>query len=601
MKRHDSDDARIPRFDRAFFSSENTFTRIGDGKLGGKTEGLLSIRDTLEEIQTDGAFGPIRIAIPRLTVLATDVFDAFMERNHLFDVALSGQPDERIAHAFQKADLPSEILGDLRGLIEKVHTPLAVRSSSLLEDALGRPFAGVYETKMIPNNQPEAGSRFHRLVEAVRLIYASTFFRDARAYRRVAGVGDDAEKMAVIIQEVVGERHGNRFYPHLSLVCRSYNYYPTGRARPDQGVVSLALGLGKTIVDGGICWSYCPAYPTAPPPYGSVSQLLKESQTRFWAVNMGPPPAYDPIAETEYLLDGDLADAEYDGTIRHLVSTYDPGSDRLVPGMGIDGPRVLNFSSLLQFNEVPVNPAVRKLLQACEEALDAKVEIELAMTLPGGGAEGPPRMGFLQLRPMVAPETAIEINPEEMSGPGVLIASERAMGNGIVDSIQDVVYTRPSAFEARHTRVIAAQIEKVNLRLLGEGRPYLLIGFGRWGSSDPWLGIPVTWSQVSGAKAMVEAMLPSMNVEPSQGSHFFHNLSRFEVSYFSVGQGAGNGVIDWERLEGQEVVEETEFLRHVRFPEPISVRLDGRTGRGIVEVPDSSATPPPASERAIRS
>jgi hypothetical protein len=599
MNRHDSHDARIPRFDRAFFSSERTFTRIGDGDLGGKTEGLLSIRETLENIREDGAFGPIRLEIPRLTVLATDVFEAFIRRNQMLEVALSGQADDRIAHAFQQADLPSEVLGDLRGLVEKVHTPLAVRSSSLLEDALGRPFAGVYETKMIPNNQPDAGSRFHRLVEAVKYIYASTFFRDARAYRRAAGVEDEKEKMAVIIQEVVGHRHGERFYPHLSLVCRSYNYYPTGRARPEQGVVSLALGLGKTIVDGGVCWSYCPAYPTAPPPYGSVSQLLKESQTRFWAVNMGPPPAYDPIAETEYLLQGDLSEAEYDGTLKHLVSTYDPASDRLTPGMGSDGPRVLNFASLLQFDDIPLNPAVRKLLEACEEALGAKVEIELAMTLPGS-AEDPPRLGFLQVRPMLAPETAVEIAPEEMSGAGVLIASERAMGNGTVESIRDVVFTKPSTFEARSTRVMASQIEKVNLRLLGEGRPYLLIGFGRWGSSDPWLGIPVTWSQVSGAKAMVEATLPSMNVEPSQGSHFFHNLSSFQVAYFTVGHGVGSGLIDWEWIDGQPTVEETEFLRHVRFSEPLKIRLDGRTGRGIVEVPAAPAAPHPLEKKGIR-
>jgi hypothetical protein len=600
MTRHDADDTRIPRFDRAFFSSDKTFTRIGSGSLGGKTEGLLFIKATLESMQEDGSFGPIQLGIPRLTVVATDVFDAFMARNRLYELALSGQQDDRIAHAFQHADLPSEVLGDLRGLIEKVHTPLAVRSSSLLEDALGRPFAGVYETKMLPNNQPDAGSRFHRLVEAIKLIYASTFFRDARAYRRVAGVGDEREKMAVIIQEVVGQRHGDRFYPHLSLVCRSYNYYPIGRAKPDQGVVSLALGLGKTIVDGGICWSYCPAYPKAPPPFGSVSQLLEDSQTRFWAVNMGPPPAYDPIAETEYLLEGDLADAEYDGTLKQLVSTYDPESDRLLPGTGNDGPRILNFYPLLHFKDIPLNSALRSLLEACETAFGAKVEIEAAMTLPGAEG-GSPRLGFLQVRPMVAPEAAVDIRPEEMAGPGVLIASERAMGNGVVQTIQDVVYTKPGTFEAKLTRVMADQIEKVNLRLLREERPYLLIGFGRWGSSDPWLGIPVKWSQVSGAKAIVEAALPAMNVEPSQGSHFFHNLSSFEVCYFSVGYGPGGGMIDWEQLEGQTVVEETELLRHVRFPEPLQVRLDGRVGRGIVLLPASSASLPPVQYGATPS
>lgn len=594
MSSREPDDARIPRFDRAFFTSERTFTRIGDGKLGGKTEGLLSIRETLEDIGRDGAFGPIQVGIPRLTVLATDVFDDFMARNDLYRAALSDRSDERVAHAFQQASLPSEILGDLRGLMAEVRTPLAVRSSSLLEDALGRPFAGVYETKMIPNNQPDAGTRFQRLVEAVKLIFASTFFQHARAYRRVAGVEDEAEKMAVIIQEVVGKRHGDRFYPDVSLVCRSYNYYPTGRARPDQGVVNLALGLGKTIVDGGISWSYCPAYPKVPPPFGSVSQLLKESQTRFWAVNMGPPPPYDPIAETEYLLEGDLADAEYDGTLKHLASTYDPASDRLFPGTGGTGPRVLNFAPLLQFNDIPLNPALMRLLEGCEEALGAEVEIEGAVTLPEGREDGPPRLGFLQVRPMVAPESTVEIQPDQMKGPRVLVASERTMGNGVMEDVRDVVYTVPSRFEARSTRVMAAQIENVNLRLLKEGRPYLLLGFGRWGSSDPWLGIPVIWSQVSGARAMVEATLPDMNVEPSQGSHFFHNLSSFQVGYFTVGK--GTGTVEWEGLEKGTVEEETEFLRHVRFPAPLLIRLDGRTGRGLVELPPDPSSHPTDTE-----
>jgi len=584
MKRHDSEHASIPSFDRAFFSSEHTLTRIGGGSLGGKTEGLLTMRHSLKEHLETGIFGSIRIDIPRLTVLATEVFDSFMERNALYGVALSGQSDSRIAHAFQKAHLPSEILGDLRGLVERVHTPLAVRSSSLLEDALGRPFAGVYETKMIPNNQPDSGARFQRLVEAVKLVFASTFFREARAYRRVVGVEDREEKMAVIIQEVIGQRHGERFYPHLSMVARSYNYYPVGRGGPEEGVVSLALGLGKTIVDGGVCWSYCPAYPKAPPPFGSVGQLLKETQTRFWAVNMGALPAFDPIAETEYLLEADLENAEYDGTLRHLVSTYDPESDRVSPGIGGDGPRILNFAPILQLEEFPVNNAVKKLLEICEGVLEAKVEVELAMTLPRRSGE-PSRMGFLQVRPMVTPESAVEISREDMERPDVVVASERAMGNGVFEDIQDVIYTKPEAFEAKFTRTMAWEIEKANLELLRQGRRYLLMGFGRWGSSDPWLGIPVNWSQVSGARVMVEASMPGMNVEPSQGSHFFHNLSSFEVCYFTVGHGTGSGVVNWQWLDRQNVIQETDFIRHIRLSRPLQVRVDGRTGRGLVHMP----------------
>jgi len=581
MDRRTSGSDSIPFFGRDFLESAETFTRIGGGGLGGKAEGLISAQSTLLRIAQDNPFHGVSVGIPRLTVLGTDVFDAFMERNHLFDVAVSDLSDRRIAHAFQQAQLPSEHLGDLRSLIEEVRTPLAVRSSSLLEDALHRPFAGVYETKMIPNHQPDASSRFHRMTEAIKLIYASTFFRGAKAYRQVVGETAESEKMGVILQEIVGERHGDRFYPHLSMVCRSYNYYPTGRARPEQGVVNLALGLGKTIVDGGVCWSYCPAYPKVPPPFGSTRQLLNETQSRFWAVNMGPPPPYDPIAETEYLVEGELADAEYDGTLRHLASTYDAGSDRLVPGVGRDGPRVLDYSPLLTLGDIPLNEMVNTVLVACEEDLGVKVEVELAMTLPAG-LEGEVRLGFLQLRPMVAPEEAVDLQPGELERPEVVVATQRAMGNGKLQTIRDVVFTRPDTFEARNTRVIAGQIDKENLSLVREGRPYLLIGFGRWGSSDPWLGIPVTWSQVSGAKAIVEATLPAMNVEPSQGSHFFHNLSSFQVSYFTVRPGWDGGIIDWEWLQSQETVTRTEHLHHVHLAEPLLVRVDGRTGMGVI-------------------
>jgi len=572
----------IPHFDRAFFDSHHTFTRVGGGGLGGKAEGLIRIRDTLQGLRRLETFQDVDLAIPRLTVLGTDLFDRFMERNHLYSVALSDAPDQRIAHAFQKGEFPSAHLGDLRGLIENVHTPLAVRSSSLLEDALNRPFAGVYETKMIPNNQPDPSARFQGLVEAVKLVYASTFFRNAKSYRRATGEGSEVEKMAVIIQEVLGERHGDRFYPDLSLVARSYNYYPMGRARPEQGVVSLALGLGKTIVDGGVCWSYCPAYPKAPPPFGSPQQIFRETQNRFWAVNMGAPPSYDPIAETEYLQEGDLGDAEYDGTLEKLVSTYDSQGDRFMPGMGRKGPRVLDFSPLLTLNLIPVNEMVKAILAACEETLGAEVEVEMAMAVPSSGGEKA-RLGFLQVRPMLAPEETVEVSVEELGSSSMLVSSARTMGNGVIDNIYDVVYTRPEAFEAKHTRAVASEIDKVNRALVAEGRPYVLIGFGRWGSSDPWLGIPVAWGMVSGAKAIVEATLPTMNVEPSQGSHFFHNLTSLQVSYFMVSHVRDEDRIDWDWLEGLEAVVEGDLVRHVRTRVPLRARVDGRIGRGVVE------------------
>lgn len=567
--------AKLARFNRNFFGSTERFTYIGTGELGGKAQGLRFIREVLDNEFDAVAFPGIEVDIPTLTVLRTDVFDAFMARNDLDEVAHSGASDERIAHAFQKADLPVEIVGDLRALIAKVHSPLAIRSSSLLEDAMHEPFAGIYETKMIPNNQHDADVRFRRLTEAIKFVYASAFFKAAKSYRRATGHEDGSEKMAVIIQEVVGRRHDERFYPEISGVARSYNFYPSGPALPEEGVVNLALGLGKTIVDGGLCWSYSPAHPRANPPFGSVNEWLKHTQTRFWAVNMGKPPAYDPIKETEYLLQADLADAERDRVLRHIASTYDPASGRISLGIGMNGPRILTFAPLLILEDIPFNNLVKHILRLCEEAVGAAVEIEFAVTFE------PTRFGMLQVRPMVVSETTVRVTTDELTGDKVLLASQRVLGNGLLEHLRDVVFVKPESFEAKYTQQIAQELEVMNRNLMAAGRQYVLIGFGRWGSSDPWLGIGVNWSQVSGAKIIVEATLPNMDVELSQGSHFFHNLSSFQVSYFSV-RHSGDFQIDYPWLAQQETVSESQFVRHVNLPEPLLAKIDGRSGRGVI-------------------
>jgi hypothetical protein len=570
----------VPSFGRGFFSSDAVVSRIGGGELGGKAGGLVRIERALAERFPEGASSSVRVSIPRMTVLATDVFDSFMDRGGLYDVALSGLPDERIARAFQKADLPPEILGDLRALIDEAHTPLAVRSSSLLEDALAHPFAGIYETKMVPNLEPDPSVRFRELVEAVKLVYSSTFFSGARTYRRVVGVDDRAEKMAVIVQEVVGARHGARFYPDLSAVCRSFNYYPTGPARPSDGVVQLALGLGKTIVDGGVCWSYSPRFPAVPPPFASTRSMLKETQTRYWAVNMDKPPAYDPISEAEYLSDSDLADADYDGTLLHLASTYDAASDRLLPGTGRSGPRVIDFAPLLRLREWPVNEVLSELLTVAESSLEQAVEIEVAATLPAAH-DGTAFVGLVQVRAMVTPGEDVEVAEETLTAPDLLMASRRVMGNGEVDTVRDIVYVNPDTYEPRYARAAAEEVGALNSALMEEGRPYLLLGFGRWGSSDPWLGIPVTWGQVAGARVIVEATLPDIRIDPSQGAHFFHNVASLGVVYFALTASEPTDV-RWSWLASQPAVRETEYLRHVRLATPLLVRVDGRSGRGFV-------------------
>jgi hypothetical protein len=574
--------AGLPIFDRRFWDGTFRCTQVGTGSLGGKANGLVFIKDLLAQEIGSEVFPEVDINVPTMAVIATDCFDQFIRQNHLAELPFEEMSDDRIGHAFQKGDLPGELLGDLRALSDQVKSPLAIRSSSLLEDTLEHPFAGVYATKMIPNNQFDPDIRFQFLVNAIKLVYASTYFREARDYIRTTGCKPCEEKMAVIIQEVVGRRRADRFYPDVAGVARSYNFYPFGPARPEEGVVSLALGLGKTIVDGGIAWTFSAANPKRPLPFNSVQQLLKATQTEFWAVNMGKAPAYDPVSETEYLVRANLAEAEADGVLYSLASTYDPERDRVVTGTRPRGPRILNFAPLLVQEVFPINELVKALLKTAEKTMKAKVEIEFAATLPARkGERSRPRVGFLQVRSMLVSDQVVDVNASDLSDAHAIVASDRVMGNGTADGIDDIVFVRPETFSPLHTAVIAEQLGAINGELQRQRRPYLLIGFGRWGSSHSSLGIPVTWSQICGARAIVECTLPAMNVELSQGSHFFHNLSSFRASYFMVQHDRGPGV-NWAWLNRQPVIYEMELVRHVRPAESLSVRVDGRTGRGVI-------------------
>lgn len=574
--------ADLPAFDRDFWDRTFRFTRIGTGSLGGKAGGLVFIKDLLAGAIDAAACPGVEVNVPTMAVLATDCFHEFLELNHLLDLHFDELSDEYIGHAFQKADLPAELLGDLRALSDQVKTPLAIRSSSLLEDALDRPFAGVYATKMIPNNRLDRDTRFRHLIEAIKFVYASTYFREARDYIRTTGCDPREEKMAVIIQEIVGRRHDDRFYPDVSGVARSYNFYSSAPATPEDGVVSLALGLGKTIVDGGITWTYSPAYPRKPPPFASVDEMFRSTQTEFWAVNMGKAPAYNPVSETEYMVRANLKDAEADETLRFVASTFDPARNRVIPGIGARGGRILDFAPLLVLEQFPLNKIVRSLLLAAERAMSAKVEIEFAATMEQPLNEPAKfRLGFLQVRPMAVSSEVVEVSLDDLRDPHAIVAAESVMGNGVETGMHDIVFVRPENFSAMRTPEIAKDLEAMNRKLSDERRPYVLLGFGRWGSSHPSLGIPVDWSQISGARTIVEATLPDMNVELSQGSHFFHNLSSFHATYFMV-RHDGQFPIRWEWLNQQPVVSETELVKHVRAAQPITVRVDGRTSRGVV-------------------
>jgi hypothetical protein len=393
--------------------------------------------------------------------------------------------------------------------------------------------------------------------------------------------------MAVIVQELVGRRHHRRFYPEVSGVARTYNYYPMEPARPEDGVVYLALGLGKTIVDGDPCWGYSPTYPAVEPPFGSVDRLLKGTQTRFWAVNLGDVPAHEPTLETEFLLHENLAAAEADGTLQHVASTYSPLSGRLSAGIGFDGPRALTFAPLLVHRQLPLNELLVRLMGACQTTLGSAVEIEFAMTFDSASHPGgdPPRFGLLQVRPMEGPHQAHPIELSELQDEANLVASESTLGNGRLDNLCDIVYTRPESFDLTHTQRIVPELEALNRRLIGEKRPYALLVHGRLGTTDPWLGIPAPWGKISGARVVVEATQANVRVELSQGSHFFHNIVNLGVKYFNLPI-TSRYRVDWDWLARQPAEDETPHLRHVRLRRPLSVRLDGRHGRGLIRKPD---------------
>ena len=573
----------INEFNRTFFDDEQKISFIGEGELGGKASSLKFFDDILKESDFS-EFEEIQIDIPTFTVLRTDVFDDFMTQNNLYDIAYSDSGDDEIALAFQNASLPFSVLGDLRELISKVNVPLAIRSSSMLEDAKYKPFAGIYGTKMIPNNQFDSDTRFTKMVEGIKYVYASTFSREAKEYFSAAGLDIQTEKMAVIIQEIIGNKYGDKFYPNLSGVGKSYNYYPINDTLPEDGVINLAFGLGKTIVDGGLSWIYCSKCPNKKPPFGSVNDMLKLTQTEFWSVNMGEPPAYDPINETEYMLNENIYDAEEDDTLGNLVSTYDHTTERLTIGTGRDGARVLNFAPLLSLEMIPVNDLLKKLMKVCEEKVNSPVEIEFAMTFDQDtSVEKPYRFGLLQVRSMVVNDTNIALESSELISENTVIASEHVLGNGTTENIQDIVFVKHETFDPANTKLIAKEISEINTKLLSEKRPYLLIGYGRWGSSDHWLGIPVTWSQISGASIIVEASLENMNIEFSQGSHFFHNLTSFRIPYFYLPL-SNDFPIKWDSIKSFKTVKDLEYVSHVRTNQPLKTIVDGKSRSGVIKI-----------------
>jgi len=582
--RRERSQTAVADFDRETFDLSSDFYRIGGGSLGGKARGLAFMRRLLAESRIQYEFPDVRVAVPTAVVLGTDVFDAFLEENGLRDFAIEEPDDAAIRERFLAARFPDEASRDLTALLEHLTRPLAVRSSSLLEDSRYQPFTGVYETFMLPNNHPFLEVRLEALQRAVKRVFASTFSAHAKAYIRATPYRLEEEKMAVLIQPIVGATRGPRFYPDFAGVARSHNFYPTPPLTSADGIAAVALGLGRTVVEGGNCLRFSPRHPRHIVQFSSVGDVLRNSQRSFWALELeAHEAAADPDAglrETRF----DLETAEADGALSLLGSTYSPENHAVYDGLGRSGVRLVSFAPILKHGAFPLGELLARLLEISEWGLGTPVEIEFAASLaaaPGAARE----LGFLQLRPLALSREVEELRIEGVEPQQLLCRSANVLGNGRIEDIRDLVVVDQHRFERAQSRQTAQEIARFNAELIALSAPYLLVGVGRWGSADPWLGIPVSWDQIAGARVIVEAGFRDFVVTPSQGTHFFQNLTSFNVGYFTVNPDAGQGSLDWEWIARQTAVRETSCVRWIRFDGPLLIKMDGRRNEGVILKP----------------
>ena len=576
----------------AVFQKENydkwsNFARIGEGSLGGKGRGLAFIDQIIKRHPVCDDFEGVQITIPHTVVVCTDIFDEFMDSNCLYKIALSDAPDEEILKAFLAAKLPEEVIADFEAFFDVVRRPLAVRSSSLLEDSHYQPFAGIYSTYMIPYIEDTA-VRMRMLTDAVKAVYASVFFSDSKAYMNATSNVIDQEKMAVILQEVAGEDHGGYYYPSFSGVGRSLNYYPTGDETAEEGVVEVATGLGKYIVDGGVALRFSPAHPDKVLQTSTLELALRDTQTSLYAL-----PDHKG-EETEFLVDDSfniskisVADAFKTGALKYLVSTFDV-NDRVIRDTEFGlGRKVVTFANVLKHNVFPLAKVADFMLETGQYEMGRPVEIEFAGNInPTPGPEGEKgTVYWLQIRPIVDTKEMLDDSIMDVEDKDLILRSETALGHGIMDNVRYIVYVKSGTFDSARNPELVKEIEAINARFVENGEPYILVGPGRWGSSDPALGIPVKWSQIAGARLIAESALPGYRIEPSQGTHFFQNLTSFGVGYFTIDPDGGNGFIDMDYLDSLPAEHESDSIRIVRFPDPLTIAINGRKSKGIVRKP----------------
>jgi len=567
------------------FDDYAIFTRLGDGLLGGKARGLAFIDLVINKYKITNRWDGITVAIPRTVVITTDMFDEFMEENALHQFAISNASDQEIFDQFLAARTPSRLRSYVRDITELFKTPLAVRSSSLLEDSHYQPFAGVYATYMIPNNHSDKGIRMLQLEQAIKSVYASVFSKESKAFIAATANVIDEEKMAVVIQEVAGASYGNRFYPTLSGVARSINFYPIEPERYEDGVAKIAFGLGKTIVEGGQAIRFSPAHPEKTLQLSNPEFAVRESQKEFYSLNLDPEKFQPTIDESLNLYKLRVKEAIADSSMKFAASTFDYQDNIVRDGIYEGGLVIVTFSNILKNNSFPLAPILKTLLEIGQKEMNNQVEIEFAAEL--NGKEGrKPTFYFLQIRPIVALQEKNRVKIDLSRPEKFLLLSYQALGNGIIENICDIIYVKPDAFNPANTKSIASSIEKLNAEFVKTGKYYLLVGPGRWGSSDPWLGVPVKWSQISAARLIIESGLKDYQIDPSQGTHFFQNLTSFNVGYFTINPHYNQGLYDLDSLGSQPAIFEDEHVRHVRFSKPLVIKIDGKKKIGAVYKPE---------------
>jgi len=580
-RRREMNKGKVVNFEESAVIDETNVVSLSGGSLGGKGRGLAFINTLIYSFELGRLIPGINIKTPITAIIGTDEFDMFMERNHLWEKVKTEKDFNVLQKYFLEGSLSYTLEKELKIFIRLINKPLAVRSSSLFEDSMSQPFSGIFRTYLLPNNHVEPEIRFRQLSEAIKLVFSSIYSRNARTYFEAINYKVEQEKMAVVIQEVVGNRFENAFYPHISGTAQSFNFYPVAHMKPPDGFAVIAVGLGHYVVEGERAFRFSPAYPSLD--ILSHKDLYKNSQVIFYAVDMAKKELNLLEGENAGLIRLDISEAEKHGTLKHSASVLNIDNDTIIPGLDTPGPRVVNFANILKYDYIPLASTLKVVLDVVKEAFGTPVEIEFALDL-NKDQSGNASFYLLQIKPLAGSIAGYSIDPDTVDNEDTILVTRKSMGNGVVDDITDFIFIEPGKFNNLYTNEMAAEIDQMNEKMLNLNQKYVLIGPGRWGTRDRFIGIPVVWPQISNAKIIVEVGLPDFHVDASLGSHFFHNVTSMNVGYFSINHGSDDGTIMWEKLKSQQVIEQGKYFSHIRFEKPLLIRMDGKKGMAVISM-----------------